>query len=144
MEPTSAGILRQAWAFGASDHGGLVGGRGDDPALEGGREGRPNLVDAEITNDKSNAGTRLRTAAFPGNETQGAQPVGVLGATSDSRLPGLAGHCAGGGDTSAYRSHRHRQEPPARRAGVARGRGRPPGPLIHRRRKDAIAPCIMP
>jgi hypothetical protein len=138
MGPTSARSLRQAWAcpaFGASDHGGLVGGPGDDPALEGDREGRPNRVDVEITNDKSNAGTRLRTVAFPVNETPGAQPVGVLGATGDVRLPGLAGPCAGG--ASAYRTHRHRQEPPARHAGVARGRGRPPSPLIHRRPKDA-------
>jgi IstB-like ATP binding protein len=93
------------------------------------------LVEAEITaRDASNARNRRRQAAFPVTKTLEEFDLAPLHPHRDVRLPRLPRVGPGRGERLPDRTRRHRQEPRPGGAGDRRGRGRAPGPLLHRRR----------
>ncbi len=94
------------------------------------------LVEAEIAaRDESNARTRLRSAAFPvAKSLDEFDLAAVLHPASNVRLPRQLRMDPSSGELLLDRASRHRQEPPPCRARCRRGRGRAPGPVLHRRR----------
>ena len=94
------------------------------------------LVEAEITaRDESNARTRMRHAAFPVTKTARASSTSPR--PRSPRRPSTtspAGVDPRRGERLPDRPGRHRQVPRPGRARRRRGRGRAPGPVLHRRR----------